>query len=68
MTQRDRELALDELDAVSGGGKLESLDDLSSNAQTQLQTSMSNQAKAEATLSNITKSVHDTTSGVIGKI
>jgi hypothetical protein len=68
MTQRDRELALDELDAVSGGGKLESLDDFSSNAQTQLQTSMSNQAKAEATLSNITKSVHDTTSGVIGKI
>jgi hypothetical protein len=53
-----RELALDELDAVSGG-KLSSF---------RIQMLMSNYNEAQTTLSSIVKSYHDTNSAIIGKI
>jgi hypothetical protein len=63
MSNRDRELAQNELDAVSGG--LQCQDKL---GNTQIQTLMSNYNEAQTTLASIQKQLHDTNSAVIGKI
>jgi len=63
MSNRDRELAQNELDAVSGG--LQNQDKL---GNTQIQTLMSNYNEAETTLASIQKQLHDTNSTDIGKI
>jgi hypothetical protein len=60
MTDRNRQLTPNELEAVSGGG--EKL------GNTRIQTLMSSYNEAQTTLSSILKSQHDTQNTIIGKI
>lgn len=67
-----RELAVDELNAVSGG---RGLFDVSKDLQSQdklgnfeIQTLMSDYNQAQALASSVAKKLHDTNSSIIGKI
>jgi hypothetical protein len=59
MTTQARELATDELVAVSGGDKLGNFE---------IQSLMSDYNEAQTTLASIQKRIHDTNSTIIGKL
>jgi hypothetical protein len=66
MTERNRELTLNELNAVSGGGNDLQCQDKLGNFE--IQSLMSNFNEAQTTLSSIQKSAHDPNNTIIGKI